>query len=279
MPVQSQVQPGDAFAGPISAIRTASTAGGGTALTTTAGVIAFPKGTRHLFLIPRNFATAVVVKFALNPWLVVLKTTDNLATITDYSSAAQDADAGTAVVLSSLNTAANGDYLYVGSHVPFRGVNVDVDAANGNASVLTVNYWNGSAWTDASATDGTASGGATMAQDGNVTWTVPSDWAKASLATINSPTPPMGLAYRDEPLYWTRWQVSAALDSSTTLNAMLALNRNTANYGELPSGLSFETRISMGLGGVGCVEALTDAGTASLIVNVAVRLGGEGFAL
>jgi hypothetical protein len=57
---------------------------------------------------------------------------------------------------------------------------------------------------------------------------------------------------------------------SVTVLAMTAMPRSTA-YAELISGQTFETRIHHGIGGISAVEALTDAGTASLIVNVGVR--------
>ena len=69
-------------------------------------------------------------------------------------------------------------------------------------------------------------------------------------------------------MFWTRWSVSAALDTAVTLDHMAAANRSTA-YAELLSGQTFEERIRHGFGGIGCVEALVNAGTANLIVNVA----------
>lgn len=255
--------------GPLGELRAASTAGGGTALTTTATFIAIPDGARHLFLTPRNFATAVVAKIALNPYLFVMRTTDDLATATEVSQNAQDGSGATHVTLSSQGTAAQGDYLYVGSHQTFRGVNVTVDGANGNDSVLTVNYWNGSAWADTSATDGTISpAGKSLGATGNVSWTVPTAWAKATLAEIASPAPGSTVAHSATSLYWTRWEFSAALDSAVTLDAMLAMNRSTA-YSEWISGQAMELRIRKGPHGIACVEALTDAGTANLVVNVA----------
>lgn len=220
------------YVGSLGEVRSASTAAGGTALTTAAQVIALPDGTKHVFVTGRNYSTAVVAKVALVPYLVVLKTTDNLATATDYSVQAQDGLAATNVALSSLSTAANLDYLYVGSHLPFRGVAVTSVNANGNASTLTVKYWDGAAWTDITATDGSAAAGATLGQSGLVTWTVPAAWAKASLMTINSPAPASAVPYGSDALYWTRWQVSAALDGTTDASAMLALSRSTA-YAEL----------------------------------------------
>lgn len=252
-------------------VRAASTAGGGTALTTTAARIVLPIGTRWVSLTPRNFNVAVVAKFNFNPWLSVFKTTDGLATdanITNYSVNAQDGSTSTDVTLSSLATMANGGALYVGAAVPFSGVAIDVDAANGTTSVLTVEYWNGSAWVSASATDGTASGGATMAQDGSVTWSVPSAWAFGTLNEIAGKN--LFSELMRENLFWTRWTVSAALDSSTTLNSMVAINRDTT-YAEIVPGQVFEESCTVGPGGISSVTALTDAGTGNLIVNVASR--------
>lgn len=241
-------------------------ASAGLSLSTTLATIGIPKGADVLYIEGRNYSTAVVAQVLLNPYLIVLKTADGLATVTDYSDAAQDNDTATDVTLSSLDTLANGDALWIGSHIPFGGLSVDVDAANGTASVLSGTYWNGSALTDISLTDNTASGGATFAQDGTITWTVPAAWAKASIQTAS------GLAATDLPrdtLYWVRLVVSAALDSSTTCNSIHALNRSTA-YVDLTSGRERGVAIRRGLGGVGSIQARTDAGTANLLVSAAV---------
>ena len=270
-----QKAPGqETYPGGVIEQRALSTAAGGTALTTTAALVVIPDGVNALALIPRNFVTGVVAQVALNPYLLVLMTTDNLVTLTDYSRAAQDGAAGTVVTLSSLDTLANGDFLLVGSHLPFRGVDVDMTAnVNGTASVLTAKYRKtDDTWATLSATDGTAAAGATFGQDGQVTWTVPTDWAKKTLREINSPAPALSLPNIDEPLYWTRWEVSAALDASATAQAMLALNRSTA-YAEIPAGITQSMGVVKGPGGVACVEAKMDAGTGNLIVNAAVRRG------
>ena len=264
----------EVLAGGLGETRAASTTSGGTALTDSATFIQLPLTTGHIDLTPRNFATAVVVKYNLNPWLVVLKTIDNLATApTDYSATAQDADASTDIDVGSLSTLANGDFLLIGSHLPFRGVYIDIDTANtqGTATIL-VEYWNGSAWVDTSATDGTFS---TMvwAVDGLTYWTVPTAWKPGILSAIYPSMP--ASQYTGLNYYWTRWSVSAALaDSTITFNSMVAANRSTA-YVERVSGQTFEARIQHGLGGIGCIEALTDAGTANLIVNVATQRGGR----
>lgn len=252
--------------GPLGEIRSATTAGGGTALSTTAVAIPIPDGTRTVQYIPRNYATAVVLKLARNPYLLVYKTTDLLATITDYSSAAQDGNAATDVVLSSLDTLANGDALWIGGHLPFRGIQVDVDAANATASVLAGHYWDGNSLEALTVTDGSDSGGATFAIDGAITWTMPTDWTRGKLATVGSAA--QSIPHNGVDLYWVRLTVSAALDSSATLNSLLALNRSIA-YAEYPVGFAVEERFQKGLGYWGSVEALVDAGTASLIVNCA----------
>ena len=266
------------YSGPLGEVRTISTAGGGTALTTTAAYIHIIPGTNWLALTARNFSTAVVAKFALNPFLIVIKTTDALVAVgnlTDYSNEAQDGLASTDVTLSSLTA---GAFVYIGSHVPFRGVTIDVDAANSTASTdLTVKYWNGSAWASISATDNTVSGGISLAQDGTVTWTVPSTWVPVSLRAAGDTLLFAPADLVNPKIYWTRWEWDATMDSATTLNSIIALNRDTAQYGELISGQSFETAVHRGRGGVAAVEALTDAGTANLVVNAAVRGSGGSF--
>lgn len=265
----------EVLSGPLGELRAASTADGGTAVTSTAARLVLPRGTKWVSMTPRAFATAKVVKFNFNPWITVLKTTDLLATqgnITDYSIEAQDNSTSTSVTLSSLDTLANLDAVYIGSHLPFSGLAVDVDGTNSTASVLSVFYWNGTAWADTSATDGTDNGGATLGQDGNITWTVPSAWATTSLSKAVT-TAAKGVGVLTNELFWVRLTVSAALDSSVTLDHVLAINRSTA-YAELVEGQVFEEAITVGPGGVCSVTHLTDAGTASLVVNVATRQNG-----
>jgi hypothetical protein len=259
----------EVFAGGIGEFRTASTAAGGTALTTTATFIAIPDGTRHIFLTPRNFSTAVVAKVAFNPYLYVLKTTDAGVTYTDYSKYAQDGDASTDVTLSSLSTAANGDYLLIGAELPFRGVYVDVDDShvNGTASALTVYYYNGTTWADASATDGSDSGGTSMAQDGLVYWTINTAWVTCRLIDVYTSITKSSVTTKQ--MYWTKWAFAAGLDSDTLIDGMYAANRDTSHYGELLEGQPFELAFHKGEGYLGCVEALTNAGTGNLVVNVA----------
>lgn len=267
--------PTETLSAPLGSPRLAG-ASKGVACSTTAARTVLPFGTRLLSMVTRNYSTAVVIGFNLNPWLTVLKTTDGLATqtnLTDYSLECQDGSTSTSAVFSSLGTAAQGDYIFIGSHEPFSGFNVDIDAANGTASVMTVEYWNGSAWADTSATDGTDSGGATLAVDGSVTFTVPAAWATARLKdTMTGEAPNVGVLTHEK--YWLRISVSAALDSSTTADHVLSINASTA-YAELIPGQVWEQAIVVGEGGYSSVTSITDAGTANLIINCAPRHGGR----
>lgn len=260
--------------GPLGNLRSVATGSGGTALTTTPAFIGLIEGSRFVQLIPRNFATAIVVQLSLCPYLLILKRagTFTAANTTAYSSEAQDGDTATYVVLSSLAAVASSHFLYVGSMEPFRGVYIDVDQTNSTASVLTVKYWNGSAWADITATDNTASpAGTTFGQDGTVVWTVPTAWATASLVDTADVASGINAENLSRPgVYWTRWEVSVALDASVRFASMLAMNESTA-YAELPAGTALEFSVANAPGGYAGVEARTDAGTANLIVNVATR--------
>lgn len=265
----------DSFPGYLNEARSANSTAGGLGLTTTAQVVGFPGGTSHVSLFARSFTTAVVAKVMLNPYLLILKSADGLVSATDYSSAAQKNPLSTGAILSALGTLASGEALYVGSHLPFRGIAVDVlgGSVNANTAVLLAEYWNGSAWVTLSATDGTTTGGKTFAQDGNITWTVPTAWATVKLSQTRIPTPTnppteidVMLPYNNKAQYWTRLSVSAALSATVVASTMYSLNRSTA-YAQMAENSYLQFRTTNRPGGTACIEALTDAGTASLIVN------------
>ena len=262
----------------VQELRSLTAANGGTAVT---GLVPFGllPGTQYVKIHSRAFSTAVGLQYALNPYLAVIKTADAGATWTDYSSAAQDEDTATHVDLSSLSTLANGDAVFIGATTPFRGIDVDVDGANGNSSVLTASYWNGSAWTDTSDTDGTISSGKTMGQDGTITWSVPSAWSAGSLNNIlknlDSGTSNFQSTVADAPqygyqdLFWVRLEVGAALDSAVTLDSIHALAGSTA-YAELTAGDDV-IELAANYGEFGAVELTVTTGT----VNTVVTVGGK----
>lgn len=256
---------------PFGERRVASTAGGGTALTSTASFTSFFKGTNHVTLMPRNAATAVVIRWALNPYLAVLKTTDALVAatnLTDASEAVQDNNTSTTLSMNSFDTLASGDILYVGARVPFRGVRVIIGNTNsGSNAALTVKYWKSDGtWATTSVTDGTSSASKTFAQTGNATWTLPTDWVPTSLRAAGDTVLFAPSILNDPTIYWTRWETDVVFDSTVTVTGMQSMNRSTA-YDEFPVDLGYGQPIYRGLGGTGCIEHLTDAGTANLIIS------------
>lgn len=267
----------DVIDAPLGDLRAAA-ASKGTALTTAPAVTAFPPNTGWAQLVARNFATAVVAGVQMCPYGVILKTADKFVTpMIDISEDCQDGSTSTTPDFNSLPTYANGGAIFIGSKQPFRGLIVDVQNTNSNASVLTASYPDGmGGYTSLSASDGTASGGATFAQDGAITWTVPTTgpnglWKAQTLTEIletSGITTSAKIPYPDERFYWVRLVVSAALDSTVSVNSIHLMNRSTA-YAEMIANQVVQFRINRGVGGHSGVLALTDAGTANLIVNVA----------
>lgn len=130
-------------------------------------------------------------------------TTDNGVTYADDSADVIDNSAATQSDLDGLNTLVQQDWFVIGGPAPFSGVALDMDAANvnANASTITAQYWDGDEWqTLSSVTDGTASAGATLAQDGQISWAMPTDWAASTLNSIEA--------------YWIRFTVSAQLSAA-----------------------------------------------------------------
>ena len=257
----------------LNELRAASTASGGTALTSTLGQITLPFGADYVSITPRNFSGAAVARVALNPYLRIFYTTDgglDNSNLTDISDEMQDGDA-TDHPLDDFPLTGTG-FIYVGARLPFRGVAITMGDKNDDATVLTVKYWKGGSWVSISATDGTDDGGDSMKVDGSVTWTVPTTWALDSLSSIGE-TLPSTAAHLHEKKYWTRWEWSAALDASIDVRTMLALNRSTA-YAEYLEGQTVELMLNEGRE-VGNIEALTNAGTANLVVNVGTLVGSE----
>ncbi len=70
------------------------------------------------------------------------------------------------------------DFLYIGADRAFGKVIVDMASARNGQGALIAEYFDGVGFTALSGVvDGTESGGDTLAQDGNITFTIPTDWA------------------------------------------------------------------------------------------------------
>lgn len=101
---------------------------------------------------------------------------------------------------------------YIGYHAPFASRFFKMKTVNTAASVLSIKYWNGSAFVAVTdLIDQTKVAGKTLAQSGFISWTNPGDWQKSAVT---------GLA---EELFWVKVEVSADLFASTELEAILNL--------------------------------------------------------
>lgn len=127
----------------------------------------------------------------------VLTTPDD-STFTDRTAAARLAgDAAFAL----FPTPATGDRLYIGHSVPFGRAKFGL-VTLGVGGAYTWEYWNGSAWTALTVTDGTSG----FTQGGAVTWTPPSDWRTAS---VNSVT-----------MYWVRVRPTSVPSTAPTCDTL-----------------------------------------------------------
>lgn len=107
-------------------------------------------------------------------------------TYTDLTNA-YDGDQGTSVTV----TITTGDYIYVDvlEGTDYAVINVNMGGTvNANASVMTAEYptedSNGTiTWTALTISDGTASGGATLAQDGDISFTRPDNIAETTVSS------------------------------------------------------------------------------------------------
>jgi hypothetical protein len=220
-------------------------------LSTTLATLSIPRGRDNSPIAGVGLKCASDFRFQISPRLqAVLKTTDIGVTFTDATAAVEDRVAATVLDISSLSTLANGDYVLVGSNKPFGGIAVDLATVNVNASVMAVHYWNGTAWTNITPTDGTISpAGTSLGADGAITWTTPTDWVPYTIST--------------KPLYWVRITFSAALDATVTVQGMALISKD-ANRGYGYAGQS----VIVPLGNdSGTLEAILGASTATLDIT------------
>ena len=164
---------------------------------------------------------------------------------------------------SALDSGTTSDRLYIGLADIIGGLHIDMTSSvNTNASVMTVKYWNGSAWADITVTDATKEGGATSLQaSGDLIWTVPTDWVSAHLGGNNFDGTIKGMSITDKDApgsygFWLQIYWSAALSSDVEMANIWTLNKDTSHRGYFHGGqeypISFDARV------VGGIEAVID---------------------
>jgi len=113
---------------------------------------------------------------------------------------------------------ASEDYLYIGSEWPFNHRYFDVSVANDQASIASVEYWDGNEWVEmVDILDRTAVGGVSLAQSGIIQWTPDIDetsWAREQES--EDITGLSGTKIYD--FWWVRLKWSVTLANTTALN-------------------------------------------------------------
>lgn len=158
-------------------------------------------------------------------------------TYTDATANLKDRDTTTVL---SMNDWATTSILYLGCDEVFRGVYIDVGNTNTENATIDAEYWNGTAWTDLTETDNTNGGAGSLAQDGDITWTMPTNWA---VTTVNS----------SASMFWVRFKWSITLDPSVTIRDLILLNQDTS-AGSFASGVVHELGLSNKVAGIEAIE-------------------------
>jgi len=125
----------------------------------------------------------------------------------DYTDQVMDGDDGTVAVLDSLADYTTGfDLIFFKLPVPGKSINLTVTKPNGNTATAAVYYWKSdNTWAAATmGTDGTDSGGATLAQSGTISWTAPTDMIPKYAFGVDG--------------YWYQLRFSATLDSEVEIS-------------------------------------------------------------
>jgi len=124
---------------------------------------------------------------------------DDGGTQTNETVDANEATANDVVLLAT--PMAVDDALYIGASYPFSLTRIKYSTRGDGVGTVTWEYWNGTAWAALSGvTDGT-SNFSVAAGTYNVSWTVPTNWAKTTVLGFS--------------LYWVRARVSAVTTAGT----------------------------------------------------------------
>ena len=133
----------------------------------------------------------------------------------DFSKALSDIHAGSKVMAFAV-----GDYLYLGSVLPFNHRYFDMKVMNDQDAEVSVDVWDGTQWRACvDIIDETAVGGKPLAQDGIISWQIDLDHQGWAFDDTNEMAD-SGLV--DAPkifkFYWARMKWSAALKGTTEIN-------------------------------------------------------------
>ncbi|MDP3940907.1 MAG: hypothetical protein Q8Q49_01215 [bacterium] len=123
----------------------------------------------------------------------------------------RDNNTGTSSTISLDNFT---NYLYIGDTNRFSKVTFDVETVNAAVTTLTVEYWNGSAWTTVSnGIDNTKNTGP-FNEDGSYLFDEPSDWTTTSVNSVDGK-------------YWVRFSVTGTvLNTLTSVAEVYITDRN-----------------------------------------------------
>ena len=180
------------------------------------------------------------------PWIspTVQKTVNNGVGYTNYSSYATDNDFVLEVDVASLDTVVNGDWLLIGvpsGSAAVYGFYFDGVIPNTATATMTVEYWDGAAWTayteiGALFRDGTASAGLSS-PSAAPTITL----SRSGLVMFPNGTQPTLSTISTLSRLWWRVSVSAALSSTCKIGEIRAITRPNANF-NYPTGMLYRIR-------------------------------------
>lgn len=168
----------------------------------------------------------------LSRYIRVIHSDDGV--LSDVSLASQGSDS------IAIPLVATEDYIYIGQYLAFNNIFSEVTTANDQASVLSIDLWNGNEWKPAvDILDSTSSSGATFAQDGVIQWSVNPDYNWKEIADTSEETNSGLTSLNIYNLHWIRIKVSANLAAGTIINrikykftedsALIALDPDLAN--------------------------------------------------
>lgn len=236
-------------------------------------------GVRNAFSVRPGYDEILIepvaaMRLALVPKIKALLFWDNSAsTFTDIGSTNGFFDRTRAVTVTTLGAMTSSDYLYVGVKRPIGGIVIDIGAtANAVTSTLSGQYLDtDGVWqTLTIGTDGTASGGATFAVDGDILFTVPTDWRAFELSRVLSNVTG---APNEGRLYWLRFSTSATFTAGVVLANATPLaqvkpdtSTNTAETGGiyLKAAVEYTMDISKEVGSIE-VESQTGSATTARV--------------